>query len=62
LRALRLAAALSQDDLALKAGVSRATIVRGERGDHIRLSSVRQVARVLRVKPTALYGNQTANP
>lgn len=54
----RLAAALSQDDLALKAGVSRMTIARGERGEHIRLSSVRKIARALRVKPPDLYGSQ----
>jgi transcriptional regulator with XRE-family HTH domain len=58
LRVLRLAAALSQDDLALKAGVSRMTITRGERGVHVRLSSVRKIARALRVKPTDLYGDQ----
>lgn len=59
LRALRLAAALSQDDLALKAGVSRMTITRGEHGEHIRLSSVRKIARALRVKPLDLYGSQS---
>jgi transcriptional regulator with XRE-family HTH domain len=55
LRELRIAAALSQEDLALLAGVSRMTIARGERGEHVRLSSVRKIARALRVKPTALY-------
>jgi transcriptional regulator with XRE-family HTH domain len=58
LQELRLAAALSQDDLAFKAGVSRMTIARGERGEHIRLLSVRKIARALRVKPTDLYGSQ----
>jgi transcriptional regulator with XRE-family HTH domain len=58
LQELRLAAALSQEDLAIKAGVSRMTIARGERGEHIRLSSVRKIARALRVKPTTLYDGE----
>lgn len=58
LRVLRLGAALSQEDLAFKAGVSRMTVTRGERGEHIRVSSVRKIARALRVKPTDLYGSQ----
>ena len=55
LQAARLAAALSQDDLAEKAGVSRITIARGEHGEHIRISSVRKLARALKVRPVDLY-------
>ena len=43
--------ALSQDDLAEAAGVGRATIARGERGQPIRPSSVRKLAKALGVKP-----------
>ena len=55
LQAVRLAAAMSQDDLAARAGVSRMTITRGEHGGQIRISSVRKLARALKVKPAALY-------
>lgn len=50
----RLAAALSQEDLALRARVSRATVARAEQGKPIRLSSVRKLARALKVSPIAL--------
>lgn len=50
----RLAAALSQEDLALRARVSRATVARAEQGKPIRLSSVRKLARALKVPPAAL--------
>jgi transcriptional regulator with XRE-family HTH domain len=46
--------ALSQDDLATKAGVTRSTVARGEHGLSIRPSSVRKLARALRVSPEAL--------
>ena len=54
LRELRLRAALSQDDLAQLAGVSRQTVARGEAGEAVRPSSVRKLAEALRVKPQAL--------
>jgi transcriptional regulator with XRE-family HTH domain len=54
LRQLRNWAALSQDDLAELAKVSRVTIARGERGLPIRASSVRKLARALRVSPREL--------
>jgi transcriptional regulator with XRE-family HTH domain len=43
--------ALSQDNLAEKAKVGRATIARGERGLPVRPSSVRKLAKALGVKP-----------
>lgn len=58
LQELRLAAALNQEDLAFAAGVARMTIARAERGEHIRISSVRKIARALRVKPVALYADR----
>jgi transcriptional regulator with XRE-family HTH domain len=54
LRELRLWAAMSQEDLADRAGVNRATVARAEQGKPIRLSSVRKLARALRVKPADL--------
>lgn len=47
-------AALSQEDLAERAGVSRATVTRAEKGLPIRVSSVRKLARALRVSPRQL--------
>jgi transcriptional regulator with XRE-family HTH domain len=54
LRRLRLLAALSQADLAARAGVSAVTVMRGEQGKPIRPSSVRKLARALRVRPRDL--------
>ena len=54
LRTLRNWLALSQDDLAEKAGVGRTTIARGERGLPIRPSSVRKLATALGVTPREL--------
>jgi len=56
LRDLRFRAALTQDDLARRAGVSRQTIVRLEQGDpNVRPSTLRQLAKALRVKPAELW-------
>lgn len=54
LQMLRNDLALSQEDLAEKAGVGRATVARGERGGAIRPSSVRKLAKALGVKPRDL--------
>lgn len=54
LRQLREWAALSQEDLALRADVSRVTVTRAEQGLPIRISSVRKLARALRVTPREL--------
>jgi transcriptional regulator with XRE-family HTH domain len=57
---LRLEAALSQEELAARARVSRMTIVRAEQGKPVRLSSVRKIARALRVRPRDLMGDLPA--
>ena len=55
LRELRLNAALSQDDLAQRAGLTRTTIIRLEQGQpNPTPSTVRKLAEALRVKPQAL--------
>jgi transcriptional regulator with XRE-family HTH domain len=54
-RRLRLQHALSQIDLAEKAGVSRDAIMRLERGTHVaRPSTVRKIAAALGVAPQRL--------
>jgi len=56
LRELRTRAALSQRDLAKKAGVAQTTVVRLEQGDpNVLPSTVRKLARALKVKPTDLW-------
>ena len=56
LRDLRLRAALTQIDLAERAGVSRATIIRLEQGDpNVLPTTLRKLARALKVKPTDLW-------
>jgi len=54
LRGQRLLAALSQADLAARAGVSPVTVMRGEQGKAIRPSSVRKLARALKLRPRDL--------
>jgi transcriptional regulator with XRE-family HTH domain len=54
LRQLRDTRALTQEELAERAGVSRDTVMRGERGLHIRQTSLRKLARVLGVSPATL--------
>lgn len=57
LRTLRLRRALSQRDLAARAGVSQVTIVRLERGEaEPRPSTVRKLAAALGVDPAELVG------
>lgn len=60
LRDLRLRAALTQVDLADRAGVSRATIIRLEQGDpNVLPTTLRKLARALHVKPTDLWEEKT---
>ncbi len=47
-------AALSQRELAERSHVSRATVIRGERGGSIRYAAVRQIAEALGVHPEHL--------
>jgi len=54
LRALRLEQALTQDDLAERAGVARSTVLKAEAGHELRPSTVRKLARALGVRPIRL--------
>jgi transcriptional regulator with XRE-family HTH domain len=54
LAALRRDRALTQEELADKAGVSLTTVRRGESGKSLRQSSVRKLARALKVSTTRL--------
>jgi transcriptional regulator with XRE-family HTH domain len=54
LRRVRDARALTQEELADRAGVSRTTVRRAEQGTEIRQSSVRKLARALGVTPARL--------
>lgn len=59
LRQLRLLQALSQIDLAQRAAVSEAAIIRIERGTHTaRPSTLRKLARALGVPPTQLTADE----
>ncbi len=51
LRALRLGAGLTQEELAEEAGVARNTVSNAECGELVRRSTVRKLARVLIVEP-----------
>lgn len=51
IRRLRMTRALSQPDLANLAGVNAKTINRAELGGALRLSSVRKIAKALKVAP-----------
>jgi len=54
LRRVRNRRALTQDELAVRAGVSRTTVIRAERGEDIRQSNVRKLADALGVQPGTL--------
>ena len=54
LRELRTQRAMSQDDLALRAGLGRQTVIRAEQGKPIRISSLRRLADALHVSPRRL--------
>ena len=51
---MRRAAVLTQVDLAMKAGVSEATVVSAEKGEPIRISTVRKLAVALGASPQEL--------
>jgi transcriptional regulator with XRE-family HTH domain len=51
--------ALTQDELAEKAGVSRGTVNRIEQGHEAFPPTVRKLAQALGVEPSALVGEQT---
>ena len=57
LRRIRLEQALSQEELAARAGVARTTVLRAEAGYPIRPVSVRKLAAALRVRPIVLQQN-----
>jgi DNA-binding XRE family transcriptional regulator len=57
LRELRIRAALTQADLADRAGLARTTVVRLEQGDpNSTPTTLRKLARALKVKPAELLG------
>ena len=62
LRATRLAAVLTQAELAAKAGVSETTVVTAERGRKVRISTVRKLAAALGVEPRELLGHESDAP
>ena len=58
LRLRRHEAALTQVELARRAGVTAVTIVRLEAGHPARMSTIRKLARALKVKPAELMAKQ----
>ena len=58
LRRRRHEAALTQMELAQRAGVTPLTIVHLEAGHPARMSTLRKIARVLKVKPADLMAKQ----
>jgi predicted transcriptional regulator len=58
LRRRRHEAALTQVELAQQAGVTEVTIVHLEAGHPARMSTIRKLARVLKVKPADLMAKQ----
>ncbi len=60
LRAAREARLITQEELAQKAGVSRFTVARTERGEPARYSTVRKLAEALEVEPATLMAPSTS--
>ncbi len=61
LRAVRLQHLLTQGELAQRAGVNIATVVRLENGASAQASTIRKLAAVLRVKPAQLMAPEPTN-
>lgn len=61
LRGRRLAAVLTQEDLAKRAGVAEGTIVSAEQGKKVRISTVRKLAAALGVEPSELITDETGD-
>jgi len=61
LRRRRHEAALTQVELAQQAGVTEVTIVHLEAGRPARMSTIRKIARALRVKPVDLMREEGQN-
>ena len=56
LRRLRLERAMTQRELCERSGVTQVTIVRAERGEDTRPSTLRKLAQALGVEPRELLG------
>jgi transcriptional regulator with XRE-family HTH domain len=56
LRAYRLDSGLKADEIAARLGISRAALYRYEKGEVIKLDTVRRLAEMLQVSPLALLG------
>lgn len=56
LRAYRLESGLKADEIAARLGISRAALYRYEKGEVIKLDTVRRLAEMLKVSPFALLG------
>src|SRR5579883_552060 len=56
LRAYRLESGLRADEIAARLGVSRAALYRYEKGEVIKLDTVRRLAELLKVSPLSLLG------
>ena len=56
LRAYRLDSGLKADEIAARLGISRAALYRYEKGEVIKLDTVRRLAEMLQVSPLVLLG------
>ncbi|MFO0404510.1 MAG: helix-turn-helix domain-containing protein, partial [Alphaproteobacteria bacterium] len=56
LRNYRLESGLKADEIAARLGISRAALYRYEKGEVIKLDTIRRLAEMLQVSPLALLG------
>src|SRR5918912_3246743 len=56
LRAYRLESGLRAEEIAARLGVSRAALYRYEKGDVIKLDTIRRLAELLKISPLSLLG------